>query len=487
MVGMADGYAQASGRDRDRQPAHRARRRQRDGGDLQRPGQPLAAAGHRRPAGAGADHPAGEPDQPRRDPHAAPAGQVVLRAGPGRGRAARPRPRRPPRRRCRRRARSSSRCRWTTGTPRSTRPTRARRSAARSSGRAVADPEAVRALAERLDAATNPVLVAGPDIDASGGWDAAVALAERQRLPVWATPGDRRRPPRLPRGPPQLPRRAAAGDRPGRPDARGPRPDPRRRQLGLPLLPLHPRPAAARGGEAGRDHQRPRRGRPGADGRRDRRRRQADPGGAARGACPSRRRPAPEPNPGPQEIPPSDPLNPSTVHTALAEVFPEDGDRRARVADQHPRPAQPAAPLASRQLLLQRRRRPRLRPRRLGRRAARPARPPGRLRDRRGLGPVRGQRLLERRRLQDARSPSSSCATRSTRSSSGSPKSSRCSGAPGLDLPEARRRRGRRRLRGHGAPGRATATRCATPSPRRSPPRSPELVEVPVTPGMSLF
>src|SRR6478735_4516825 len=47
---------------------------------------------------------------------------------------------------------------------------------------AIADPEAVRALAERLDAAANPVLVAGPDVDASGGWDAAVALAERQRL-----------------------------------------------------------------------------------------------------------------------------------------------------------------------------------------------------------------------------------------------------------------------------------------------------------------
>ncbi|MGB7685453.1 MAG: thiamine pyrophosphate-binding protein, partial [Solirubrobacterales bacterium] len=53
-------------------------------------------------------------------------------------------------------------------------------------GRAVADPEAVRALAERLDAAANPVLVAGPDIDASGAWDLGIALAERQRLPVWA-------------------------------------------------------------------------------------------------------------------------------------------------------------------------------------------------------------------------------------------------------------------------------------------------------------
>src|SRR5205823_666962 len=29
---------------------------------------------------------------------------------------------------------------------------------------------------------------AGPDIDASGGWDSAVALAEKQHLPVWASP-----------------------------------------------------------------------------------------------------------------------------------------------------------------------------------------------------------------------------------------------------------------------------------------------------------
>ncbi|HVL95917.1 MAG TPA: benzoylformate decarboxylase [Solirubrobacteraceae bacterium] len=55
-------------------------------------------------------------------------------------------------------------------------------------GRAVAAPAVVRALARRLEAASNPVLVAGPDIDASGGWDAAVALAEKQRLLVWASP-----------------------------------------------------------------------------------------------------------------------------------------------------------------------------------------------------------------------------------------------------------------------------------------------------------
>jgi benzoylformate decarboxylase len=55
-------------------------------------------------------------------------------------------------------------------------------------GRAGADPAAVRELAEALTAASNPVFVAGPEIDASGGWDAAVALAERLRLPVWASP-----------------------------------------------------------------------------------------------------------------------------------------------------------------------------------------------------------------------------------------------------------------------------------------------------------
>jgi benzoylformate decarboxylase len=55
-------------------------------------------------------------------------------------------------------------------------------------GRAAPDPEAVERLAARLAEAARPALVAGPDVDASGGWDACVALAEQQRLPVWATP-----------------------------------------------------------------------------------------------------------------------------------------------------------------------------------------------------------------------------------------------------------------------------------------------------------
>ena len=50
------------------------------------------------------------------------------------------------------------------------------------------DPAAIEGLAQRLGAANNPVLVAGPDIDAAGAWNDAVALAERQRLPVFASP-----------------------------------------------------------------------------------------------------------------------------------------------------------------------------------------------------------------------------------------------------------------------------------------------------------
>lgn len=50
------------------------------------------------------------------------------------------------------------------------------------------DEQTLDELARALQTATAPALVAGPDIDASGGWEAAIALAERQRLPVYATP-----------------------------------------------------------------------------------------------------------------------------------------------------------------------------------------------------------------------------------------------------------------------------------------------------------
>jgi benzoylformate decarboxylase len=191
-------------------------------------------------------------------------------------------------------------------------------------GRATADPEAVRSLAERLDSASNPVLVAGPDVDASGGWDAAVALAERQRLPVWATP-------------------APGGGRIGfpenHPNFRGVLPPaigPVAQTLEghdlilvagssvFPYYPHIPGPLLPAGAELVAIT--------------------SDPDEATRApmgdavvadvaltlaalleAVPESSRPAPAPNEGPQEIPPADPLNSSTVHSALAEVFPEDG------------------------------------------------------------------------------------------------------------------------------------------------------------------
>jgi benzoylformate decarboxylase len=191
------------------------------------------------------------------------------------------------------------------------------------SGRAVADPEKVRSLAQSLEAAANPVLVAGPDIDASGAWDLAVALAERQRLPVWASP-------------------ATGGVRIGFPEShpnfRGVLP-PAIGPVGqtleghdlilvvgssvFPYYPHIPGPLLPQGAKLVAIT--------------------SDPDEAVRApmgdaivadvklsleallaAVPESTRPAPEPNPGPQEIPPTDPLNASTVHTALREVLPED-------------------------------------------------------------------------------------------------------------------------------------------------------------------
>ncbi|MEU9161408.1 benzoylformate decarboxylase [Streptomyces sp. NPDC048424] len=48
--------------------------------------------------------------------------------------------------------------------------------------------ETVRHLADRIAGARSAVLVVGDDVDASGAWDAVVALAERTGLPVWAAP-----------------------------------------------------------------------------------------------------------------------------------------------------------------------------------------------------------------------------------------------------------------------------------------------------------
>ncbi len=55
-------------------------------------------------------------------------------------------------------------------------------------GAALPGPQVLAELVRRLREANRPALVAGPEIDASGGFHDAVRLAERQRLAVYATP-----------------------------------------------------------------------------------------------------------------------------------------------------------------------------------------------------------------------------------------------------------------------------------------------------------
>jgi benzoylformate decarboxylase len=181
----------------------------------------------------------------------------------------------------------------------------------------------VRALAERLDAATSPAFVAGPDIDASGAWEAAVTLVERQRLPVWASP-------------------APGGGRLGfpedHPNFRGVLPPaigPLAQTLEghdlilvagssvFPYYPHIPGPLLPEGAELVAIT--------------------SDPDEAARSpmgdaivadvaltlkalleAVPESQRAEPEPLPPPEVPEESDPLSPSTVHGTLAEVLPDD-------------------------------------------------------------------------------------------------------------------------------------------------------------------
>jgi benzoylformate decarboxylase len=214
-------------------------------------------------------------------------------------------------------------------------------------GASVPAPAVIAELARRLAAAANPALVAGPDIDAAGGWDAAVRLAERARLPVWATP-------------------ATGGGRLGFPENHPlfqgilpPAVGPLGEALAahdfvvaagtsvFPYYPNIPGPLLARGtsltaitsdpdeaarapmgdalvadvaltlaaladavGVAMAEAQGPGGGGPGGG--------SAPPGGRAT-------REPPPPRPAPEEVPLTDPMSPSTAVRTLAEVFPDDG------------------------------------------------------------------------------------------------------------------------------------------------------------------
>jgi benzoylformate decarboxylase len=61
-------------------------------------------------------------------------------------------------------------------------------------GSPVVGEEALGRLRDRLAAAANPVMVAGPDIDSPAGWDGAIRLAEKLSLPVLVAPSPARCP-----------------------------------------------------------------------------------------------------------------------------------------------------------------------------------------------------------------------------------------------------------------------------------------------------
>jgi benzoylformate decarboxylase len=56
------------------------------------------------------------------------------------------------------------------------------------SDRFAPDAERLRAFAGRISASRRPALVFGPEVDRAGGWDAAVALAEKLRAAVYGSP-----------------------------------------------------------------------------------------------------------------------------------------------------------------------------------------------------------------------------------------------------------------------------------------------------------
>ena len=61
-------------------------------------------------------------------------------------------------------------------------------------GAPVVAPRVIEALVAALDGASNPALVLGAGADTEEGFEAAVALAERARVPVWVAPGPSRAP-----------------------------------------------------------------------------------------------------------------------------------------------------------------------------------------------------------------------------------------------------------------------------------------------------
>ena len=262
--------------------------------------------------------------------------------------------------RCRRAARCSSRSRWTTGTPRSTR--RAGERHPRSGRR----PRRRRRRTQRHGSprarrGEQPGAGRGPDVDAAGGWDARSRWPRSSACPC----GRRPRPAAVGSGSRRPTRTSSGCSRPrsGRfRDARRPRPGAGRRLGGVPLLPYFPGPLLAESTSLIAINGDPVEARARPDGGRDRR---ATWRSRSEGPWSSRRG-----RPRAGRARPS--LGPARARVLAADDR-VGGDGRARrrlarrrdrgggVAGEHRRAAQPAADLAAGELLLQLRRRARVR------------------------------------------------------------------------------------------------------------------------------
>ena len=319
MVGMADGYAQASGGptlvNLHTAPGV-ATRWERS--STPRPTTP--ARDHRRPAGARRDHDAGQPDQSRRDPDDPSAGQVELRAGARRGRPhalARGPPgdaaAQGPDVRLRADGRLGGR-----GADDYARAAIERRT----TGRAVADPAAIAALARRLEAAVEPGPRRRPRRRRQPGLGRRGA-GRAPATPVFAIPA--------PGGGgsafPEATRTSAACSR--RRSARSPRPSPRTTwcwspAVGVRLLPVHPGRCCPRGAGWWRSPRTPTRLRGRRWARGDRRGRRPHARALRRGGRRIDRDPGdslPDPVAGPEE----DPIAGTAAMNALGAAFPDDG------------------------------------------------------------------------------------------------------------------------------------------------------------------
>ncbi len=378
-----------------RQPAHRARTSaMRVGGDLQRPGQQVAAADHRGPAGAPADHDA-RPTSPTATPsrRRSRTSSPVPRAAAGRQDVPLAL------------ARAIHHATLPPAGPafvsipmddwheRDRRVDFSRQLARSVDGRARPDPAPLggprrRAAGRAQPRARSPARTSTPQ---AAGMPRS-SWSSKQRLPVWATPATGGGRLGFPEDHPNFLGSPATGDRPAGRAAEptttwcswwAPRCSPttptspgRCCRRGRALVAITSDPAEAARAPMG-------------DG--DRRRRRA---GAASGCWIAARDRSEARAPAPREAPrgASSRATRSAARRrcrSLAEVWPQDGIAVRRVPLEHGRAAQPLRLSQPGQLLLLRQRRARLRDRRLGRRPARPTRASGRVRPRRGLGPVR--------------------------------------------------------------------------------------------------